>query len=106
MDAQVAELFGINHDVNDVDSTQPYAEFWFESYVHGPYTIVHYRMGTHPNGPSSLADTGETLQAWIEQHPESLGSAVQKRFQNQLPFLFKVRSHLGHGMTSEYRFSQ
>jgi len=49
-------------------------------------------MGTHPNCPATVAATGETLQAWIEAHPQSLGPAVQRRFGNNLPFLFKVLS--------------
>ncbi len=47
-------------------------------------------MGTHPSGPSILADTGITLKQWIEEHPAALGERVRARFGDDLPFLFKV----------------
>ncbi|GFH10051.1 mannose-6-phosphate isomerase [Haematococcus lacustris] len=49
-------------------------------------------MGTHPNCPSTVASTGQSLSSWIQQHQESLGTAVQQRFGVNLPFLFKVLS--------------
>lgn len=48
-------------------------------------------MGTHPSGPSLVADTGIPLKEWIQQHPEALGTHVRARFGDDLPFLFKVR---------------
>lgn len=50
------------------------------------------RMGTHPSGPSLVADTGIPLKEWIQQHPEALGERVRDRFGDDLPFLFKVLS--------------
>ena len=49
-------------------------------------------MGTHPSGPSVVADQGLSLREWLEQHPEALGERVAERFGRDLPFLFKVRS--------------
>jgi len=51
-------------------------------------------MGTHPSGPSILAEgtlSGEQLLAYIRDHPEVLGDAADK-FSVDLPFLFKVLS--------------
>lgn len=63
------------HIVNDT----PYAELW---------------LGTHPNGPSRIATTDESLQEWISKNPAVLGESVKKCFGVQLglPFLFKVLS--------------
>ena len=44
----------------------------------------------HPNGPSVLAETGESLSAHLTANPELLGEPVSTRFNSQLPFLFKV----------------
>lgn len=62
-----------------VDTGKPYAELW---------------MGTHPNAPSSLYDHPQTtLLSLIQRHPQKLlGAAVASKFQNDLPFLFKVLS--------------
>ncbi|PNH02792.1 Mannose-6-phosphate isomerase [Tetrabaena socialis] len=49
-------------------------------------------MGAHPNCPSKLQATGESLQAFLERHPQMLGGKVQQHFGTQLPFLFKVLS--------------
>ena len=59
---------------------QPYAELW---------------IGTHPNAPSHTVLGGErvSLAALIASDPPAvLGAAVAQRFDNQLPFLFKVLS--------------
>ncbi|XP_023326981.1 mannose-6-phosphate isomerase [Eurytemora carolleeae] len=60
-----------------LDESKPYAELW---------------MGVHPNGPSVIAETGETLAEYISKNPDCLGSKVSEKFQGQLPFLFKVLS--------------
>jgi mannose-6-phosphate isomerase len=50
-------------------------------------------MGTHPSGPSELADApGTTLGAWLDAHPAALGAPTTARFGPVLPFLFKVLS--------------
>ncbi|XP_064084597.1 mannose-6-phosphate isomerase-like [Macrobrachium nipponense] len=61
----------------EVGDDQPFAELW---------------MGTHPSGPSVLKGSGVNLDKYISEHPEVLGSPVTEKFQNQLPFLFKVLS--------------
>lgn len=73
--SEVAALARANN--GSIDETKPFAELW---------------MGTHSNCPSMVSASGDSLQAWIEAHPESLGSAVTRRFGTQLPFLFKVLS--------------
>lgn len=54
-----------------------------------PPTLL--RMGTHPSGPAVIAGSGETLSAWLGEHPEALGDATRARFGGELPYLFKVR---------------
>lgn len=58
----------------------PYAELW---------------MGAHPKAPSAVLVEGEpvALDRWIATYPqEILGREVAARFDNRLPFLFKVLS--------------
>ena len=52
--------------------------------------VLELWMGVHPNGPSVLAETGESLSAHLTANPELLGEPVSTRFNSQLPFLFKV----------------
>lgn len=52
-------------------------------------------MGTHPKGPSIITDSDigkQSLDEWINKHPEVLGEDVVKEFGGHLPFLFKVLS--------------
>jgi hypothetical protein len=49
-------------------------------------------MGTHPSGPAVITGSQTTLKAWVQEHPEALGQAVQQRFGADLPYLFKVRA--------------
>ncbi len=58
----------------------PYAELW---------------MGAHPKAPSKIQIDGEQylLNRLIKKYPaEILGEAVARKFNNKLPFLFKVLS--------------
>ncbi|MPC35388.1 Mannose-6-phosphate isomerase [Portunus trituberculatus] len=61
----------------EVSEEEPFAELW---------------MGTHPNGPSVIKGSGETLGHYIRRHPGVLGTPVIQTFGEQLPFLFKVLS--------------
>lgn len=73
----VAKLYeNVNQDFQIEDAT-PYAELW---------------MGTHPNGPSAIRETGQPLSAFIAENPKCLGKEVTKVFGVQLPYLFKVLS--------------
>jgi mannose-6-phosphate isomerase len=59
-------------------SGRPWAELW---------------MGAHPKAPSKVKYKGRwvSLKALIEQHPqETLGRRTADRFDNTLPYLFKV----------------
>lgn len=51
-------------------------------------------MGTHPSCPSTLMATGQDLKKYLKSRPELLGDKVVKKFGDDLPFLFKVRSSL------------
>jgi len=76
-ESEVAKLAKANNLNFDIDPGTPYAELW---------------MGTHPNGPSIVTVTGESLNEWIEKYPHVIGADVQESFGVQLPFLFKVLS--------------
>lgn len=73
----VAKLSAKMDNTFVIDENIPYAELW---------------MGTHVSGPSLLKNNGESLDYLIKKHPEYLGDHTAKRFNNQLPFLFKVLS--------------
>lgn len=69
----IGELMG-----QESPTTQPQAEIW---------------MGAHPKAPSKLwyEDRWQPLHQLIAQYPqEMLGVEVSKRFDNKLPYLFKV----------------
>jgi mannose-6-phosphate isomerase len=70
----------------ELHEDQRYAELW---------------MGTHPSGPSYLADNEGTKTKLLSQHflehPEQLGNAITSRWEESrtkgfLPYLFKVLS--------------
>jgi len=73
----VAKLAGKACQDFAVSQDSAYAELW---------------MGTHPNGPSKLTETGELLSEYIAKHPEALGAKIREKFGDQLPYLFKVLS--------------
>jgi mannose-6-phosphate isomerase len=75
--SQVAKFAAAACKDFNLEDNKPYAELW---------------MGVHPNGPSIIAETGETLAEYISTHPECLGEKVKERFNGKLPFLFKVLS--------------
>jgi len=69
----IPELLGTQSD-----SLTPQAELW---------------MGAHPKAPSRVSVDGrlESLKVLIDKHPiDILGQKVAARFQNELPYLFKV----------------
>lgn len=50
-------------------------------------------MGTHGKGPSIVVgEDSKPLKDWIQSNPECLGDKVRSKFNDQLPFLFKVLS--------------
>ncbi|KAJ2861535.1 Mannose-6-phosphate isomerase [Coemansia aciculifera] len=75
--SKAAQFAATNPGVT-IDDSQTYAELW---------------MGTHPSGPSKVFGTDTALSSIIEQSPEqALGVQVSRKFDGQLPFLFKVLS--------------
>ncbi|EFJ44150.1 hypothetical protein VOLCADRAFT_65163 [Volvox carteri f. nagariensis] len=74
-ESEVAKLAQANGSA--IDESKPFAELW---------------MGAHPNCPSKLQSTGESLQACLDKYPQLLGDKVVQNFGNQLPYLFKVLS--------------
>jgi mannose-6-phosphate isomerase len=49
-------------------------------------------MGTHPNGPSIVSESGISLKDYIEKHPQVLGEKSRQLFGDDLPYLLKVLS--------------
>src|ERR1700750_1971975 len=49
-------------------------------------------MGTHPSLPSKDVETGRTLKELIEDNEMLMSPEVASKYQNKLPFLFKILS--------------
>lgn len=64
----IPALLGIQNTTH-----QPFAEYW---------------LGAHSNAPATFSN-GEKLDSFLQQHPEALGSATQKKF-GRLPYLLKI----------------
>ncbi|KAK4039871.1 mannose-6-phosphate isomerase [Parachaetomium inaequale] len=60
-----------------IQDDRPYAELW---------------MGTHPSNPSKDLTTGRTLLDLVQDNKALLAPSVAARYNNKLPFLFKVLS--------------
>ncbi|USW47306.1 Putative mannose-6-phosphate isomerase, type I, rmlC-like cupin domain superfamily [Septoria linicola] len=60
-----------------IEQEKPYAELW---------------MGTHPSNPSKDLTTGRTLLDLVRDNEALMSTAISKRYQQKLPFLFKVLS--------------
>ncbi|KAK4151125.1 mannose-6-phosphate isomerase [Chaetomidium leptoderma] len=60
-----------------VQDDKPYAELW---------------MGTHPSNPSKDVTSGRTLLDLVQDNQALLAPSVAARYDNKVPFLFKVLS--------------
>ncbi|KAF2822152.1 mannose-6-phosphate isomeras-like protein [Ophiobolus disseminans] len=60
-----------------IQEEKPYAELW---------------MGTHPSLPSKDLETQRTLLDLVQENQALLSSDIAQRYENKLPFLFKVLS--------------
>ncbi|KAF2024615.1 mannose-6-phosphate isomeras-like protein [Setomelanomma holmii] len=60
-----------------IQDEKPYAELW---------------MGTHPSLPSKDLETKRTLLDLVQDNQALLSSDIAERYENKLPFLFKVLS--------------
>ncbi|KAK4670668.1 Mannose-6-phosphate isomerase [Podospora pseudopauciseta] len=60
-----------------IQDDKPYAELW---------------MGTHPSNPSKDLTTGRTLLDLVQDNQALLASSVASKYENKLPFLFKILS--------------
>lgn len=49
-------------------------------------------MGTHPSNPSHDFETGRSLLDMVQDNQALMSTSVSKRYNHQLPFLFKVLS--------------
>lgn len=69
---EIPRMLGIEPD------GQPWAEYW---------------LGSHQAGPSAFDDTpGETLESYLQQHPDEVGAASLEAYGAKLPFLMKLLS--------------
>ncbi|KAK5124783.1 Mannose-6-phosphate isomerase [Meristemomyces frigidus] len=64
-------------DSFSIQDDKPYAELW---------------MGTHPSNPSKDLTTGRTLLDLVQDNQALMSKEVAERYQQKLPFLFKVLS--------------
>ncbi|KAK5116970.1 Mannose-6-phosphate isomerase [Meristemomyces frigidus] len=79
-DSAAARYAAATHSDKDnfsIETDKPYAELW---------------MGTHPSNPSKDLTTGRTLLDLVQDNQALMSEAVAKRFDQKLPFLFKVLS--------------
>ncbi|KAF2151083.1 mannose-6-phosphate isomerase [Myriangium duriaei CBS 260.36] len=60
-----------------IKDDKPYAELW---------------MGTHPSNPSKDFETKRTLLDLVQDNQALMSSAIASKYENKLPFLFKVLS--------------
>ncbi|KAH7380398.1 mannose-6-phosphate isomerase [Phaeosphaeria sp. MPI-PUGE-AT-0046c] len=60
-----------------IEEEKPYAELW---------------MGTHPSLPSKDLETKRSLLDLVQENQALLSSDIAQRYENKLPFLFKVLS--------------
>ncbi|KAI8943153.1 Mannose-6-phosphate isomerase [Plenodomus lindquistii] len=60
-----------------IQEEKPYAELW---------------MGTHPSLPSKDLETKRTLLDLVQENQALLSTEIAERYENRLPFLFKVLS--------------
>ena len=72
----VAQLSQANPTAS-ITEKDPYAELW---------------MGTHPSGPSKIANSSELLLDYLKSNLNSLGDEERNAFGEDLPFLFKALS--------------
>lgn len=49
-------------------------------------------MGTHPSLPSKDPETGRSLLDMVQENQALMGASITQKYQNKLPFLFKVLS--------------
>ncbi|KAF1972565.1 mannose-6-phosphate isomeras-like protein [Bimuria novae-zelandiae CBS 107.79] len=60
-----------------IQEEKPYAELW---------------MGTHPSLPSKDLETQRSLLDLVQDNQQLLGKEIAEKYENKLPFLFKVLS--------------
>lgn len=110
LESKVAQLKCSAEKEFSIMKDQPYAEVCIYIYIYlfsqsGTgivhtciyiHSLVQLWMGVHPKAPSIIASPlnlkGITLEAWLKSNRWALGESVDKSFNGQLPFLFKVRT--------------
>lgn len=62
------------------------------SELHSTLTPFKLWMGTHPSLPSKDLETGRSLVDLVHDNEALMSSEINKKYENKLPFLFKVLS--------------
>lgn len=84
----VAQLLQSNDSEMTIEEERPYAELWMGAHPKADSLILWDQLSDQVQDSASV----QTLGSWIQKNPESLGSKVRTRFNDKLPFLFKVLS--------------
>jgi mannose-6-phosphate isomerase len=83
-----------------VKEDESYAELWFilditfffKNRIDKSSKLQFLRMGTHPSGPSRVAEDAILLSEWLKNKPSFVGRVPDSYPADDLPFLFKVLS--------------
>lgn len=86
----MAQLLQSSDSETTIDADKPYAELWMGAHPKADSRILWDQIPDQV--PDSDSDSVQTLGSWIQKNPETLGSKVRTRFNDKLPFLFKVLS--------------
>ncbi|KAF1945926.1 mannose-6-phosphate isomeras-like protein [Clathrospora elynae] len=76
-DSAAAKFHAATASDFSIQEEKPYAELW---------------MGTHPSLPSKDLETQRTLLDLVQENQALLSTEIAERYENKLPFLFKVLS--------------
>ncbi|CAG5164842.1 uncharacterized protein ALTATR162_LOCUS6708 [Alternaria atra] len=76
-DSAAAKFHAATASDFSIEEEKPYAELW---------------MGTHPSLPSKDLETQRTLLDLVQENQALLSTEIAERYENKLPFLFKVLS--------------
>ncbi|CAE7032932.1 hypothetical protein PTNB73_04952 [Pyrenophora teres f. teres] len=76
-DSAAAKFHAATASEFSIEEEKPYAELW---------------MGTHPSLPSKELETQRSLLEIVQENQALLSTDIAERYENKLPFLFKVLS--------------
>jgi mannose-6-phosphate isomerase len=87
----VAKYVAASQDGFVIEESKPYAEvgYWVGLSI---YWQGQLWMGTHPSNPSKDIETDRSLEDLIRENSALMTPEIAQRYENKLPFLFKVLS--------------